>query len=240
MNVEPSQLSTDPSQADAARAELRAQRAESERPTRLPLVLSDPTSIEAEGIRALRTRFVAQHVQEGRRSIAICTPAADTGCTFVATNLAVAISQIGLSIVLVDANLRHPGVSDAFGIHSARAGLAEYLADPTKEIDDIIIENVLPDLAIIPAGAVPHNPQELLSGGRFPYLVDRLLREFDLTIFDTTPTNSCTDAQRVANVAGYSLIVGRKHKTFFNDVKTLSQLLGADRSVVVGTVLNDF
>lgn len=240
MNVEPSHLTNDPLLAEAARADFRSVRDEGEKPTRLPLVLSSPNSIEAESIRALRTRFVAQHVQEGRRSVAVCTPAMDTGCTFVSTNLAAAISQIGLSTVLVDANLRDPGVSEAFGIRPSRGGLSEYLADPAKEIDDIIIENVLPDLAIIPAGAVPSNPQELLSAGRFPHLVDRLLREFDLTIFDTTPTNSCTDAQRVANVAGYSLIVGRKHKTFFNDVRTLSQLLSADRSVVVGTVLNDF
>jgi len=241
MNVEHPHMTTDPSVAQPATpTDFRVVRGEGEKPTRLPLVLSEPNSIEAESIRALRTRFVAQHVQEGRRSIAVCTPAAETGCTFVACNLAAAISQIGLSTVLVDANLRDPGVTDVFGLRPRRGGLSEYLADSTKEIDDIIIESVLPDLSIIPAGAVPSNPQELLSGGRFPHLMDRLLREFDLTIFDTTPTNSCTDAQRVANVAGYSLIVGRKHKTFFNDVRTLSQLLGADRSVVVGTVLNDF
>jgi protein-tyrosine kinase len=240
MNIENPQLSPDPSQAQSASPDFRIVRGEGEKPTRLPLVLSDPSSIEAESIRALRTRFVAQHVQEGRRSVAICTPAAETGCTFIASNLAAAISQIGLSTVLVDANLREPGVVDAFGLRPSRGGLSDYLSDSTKEIDDIIIENVLPDLAIIPAGAIPTNPQELLSGGRFPHLVDRLLREFDLTIFDTTPTNSCTDAQRVANVAGYSLVVGRKHKTFFNDVRTLSQLLGADRSVVIGTVLNDY
>lgn len=240
MNVENSKLSPDLSTSQTAHPDFRVVRGEGEKPTRLPLVLSDPTSIEAESIRALRTRFVAQHVQEGRRSIAVCTPAENTGCTFIAANLAAAISQIGLSTVLVDANLRSPGVTEAFGLRPTRGGLSEYLADSAKEIDDIIIESVLPDLAVIPAGAVPSNPQELLSGSRFPHLVDRLLREFDLTIFDTTPTNSCTDAQRVANVAGYSLIVGRKHKTFFNDVRTLSQLLSADRSVVVGTVLNDF
>jgi protein-tyrosine kinase len=66
------------------------------------------------------------------------------------------------------------------------------------------------------------------------------MREFDLTIFDTTATNSCTDAQRVATVSGYSLVVARKHKSHVKDVATLSGLLRADRSVVVGTVLNDY
>ena len=86
----------------------------------------------------------------------------------------------------------------------------------------------------------PANPQELLSSARFRDVVNQVLREFDLTIFDTTPTNSCTDAQRVATIAGYSLIVARKNISYLNDVKLLSNLLRADRSLVVGTVLNEY
>jgi capsular exopolysaccharide family len=209
-------------------------------PTRLPMVLTDPVSINAEAVRSLRTRVVAQHVQEGRRSLAICTPAAESGCTFVATNLAAAISQIGIKTALIDADLRAPGVAAAFGLPESNPGLSEYLADPEVTIDDILLDEVLPDLAIITAGVVPSNPQELLSASRFPVLVNQLLREFDLTIFDTTPTNSCTDAQRVANIASYSLIVGRKHNSKVGDVKTLTKLLLADKSTVIGSVLNDF
>ena len=88
--------------------------------------------------------------------------------------------------------------------------------------------------------AAQSNPQELLAGMRFKNFVDQLLREFDLTIFDTTATNTCTDAQRVATVSGYSLVVARKHKSHVKDVTTLANLLRADRSMVVGTVLNDF
>jgi protein-tyrosine kinase len=210
------------------------------RATLLPLVLSDPSSIEAEAIRALRTRVVAQHVQDGRRSLALCTPSADSGCTFIATNLAAAISQIGIKTALVDADLRTSSVAAAFGLPEDRRGLSEYLGDSSVTIDDILLDNILPDLSIITAGAAPSNPQELLSGSRFPTLVNQLLREFDLTIFDTTPSNSCTDAQRVANIASYSLIVGRKHSSFVNDIRTLTKLLRADKSIVVGSVLNDF
>jgi len=209
-------------------------------PSRLPMVLRSPNGMEAETIRALRTRLVAQHVQEGRRSIAICTPAAGSGCTFVATNLATAISQIGIKTVLVDADLRTPTVLDEFGVDANRPGLADYLRSPDMSIDDILIEDLLPNLSVVPSGKIGPNPQELLSGPRFPVLIDSLLREYDLTILDTTPANSCTDAQRVANVATYSLIVGRKHKSFVNDVRTLAELLRADRSVVIGTVLSDF
>lgn len=205
-----------------------------------PLVVAQPESLEAESVRALRTRIMAQHVREGRRALAVCTPSADSGCTFVASNLAAAMSQIGVKTVLIDTDLRSPGVADVFGWSQEDAGLADYLADPALGIDAIMRADAMPRLSVITAGSPPSNPQELLASARFRSLVNQLLREFDLSIFDTTPTNRCTDAQRVATVTGYSLIVARKHRSFVNDVSTLAKLLRADRSVIVGTVLNDY
>lgn len=201
-------------------------------------VLAD--GVEGEAIRGLRTRIMAQHVREGRRALAICTPAANSGATFVATNLAVSMAQIGVKTALVDADLRTPGIASVFGLRDDQLGLADFLADETVRLHEIVNGEVFPHLTVIGAGPAAANPQELLSSDRFRTLVDQLLREFDLTIIDTTPAHSCTDAQRVATVAGYSLIVARKHKTYVGDVATLAKLLRADRSVIVGTVLNDF
>ena len=124
----------------------------------------------------------------------------------------------------------------------------------TKFLDNAVantyatFHNLKPEytkLSVIDAAfrkAIDHlsHPQELLAGSRFKAFMDQLLREFELTILDTTATSRCTDAQRVATVAGYSLIVARKHKSHVKDVATLVKLLRADRSNVVGTVLNDF
>ena len=204
-----------------------------------PLLLSDPYSLKAEAIRSLRTRIVAQHVREGRRALAVCTPTAGSGCTFVAANLAAAMAQIGVKTVIVDTDLRTPSVAQAFGLEDG-PGLAECLDHSEVALDDIIQPGPVPQLSVITAGMPPSNPQELLSSGRFRDVVNQVLREFDLTIFDTTPTNSCTDAQRVATIAGYSLIVARKNISYLNDVKLLSNLLRADRSLLVGTVLNEY
>jgi protein-tyrosine kinase len=212
-----------------------AERAESW--TYPPEVIANPSSMESEAIRGLRTRIMAQHVREGRRALAICTPSEGSGCTFVAVNLAASIAQVGVKVALVDADLRRPAIADALGIRR-NPGIAEYLQDDVEDLDDVIRSDVAPGLSIITAGSTPNNPQELLSGDRFRAFVSQLMREFDLTIFDTTPANRCTDAQRVATVAGYNLIVARKHKSFIADVSTLAKMLRADRSVVVGSVLN--
>lgn len=207
---------------------------------RLPDYLLNPHAIEAEAIRALRTRIIAQHVREGRRALALCTPSAGSGCSYVAANLAAALAQVDIKVALVDCDLRNPSVGPQFGIAADHTGLADYLDDDMIQLDQIICESRVPGLAVIPAGYAAPNSQELLSGHRFRYLVSRLMREYELTLFDTTPANSCTDAQRVGTVAGYSLIVARKHQSYVNDAATLAKLLRADRSVVVGAVLNDY
>jgi protein-tyrosine kinase len=204
------------------------------------IIMAEPESIEAEAVRGLRTRIMAQHVREGRRALAICAASEGAGCTFVAANLATAMAQIGVKTALVDADLRNPEIAEMFGLSETKAGLGDYLADSDVELDSVIQPMSLPFLSVIAAGRPQSNPQELLASVRFKHFVDQLLREFDLTIFDTTPTNSCTDAQRVATVAGYSLIVARKHVSHVKDVATLAGMLRADRSAVVGTVLNEF
>jgi capsular exopolysaccharide synthesis family protein len=204
------------------------------------VMVNDPHSMEAEAVRALRTRLAAQHLREGRRSIAVCAASPDSGCTYVALNLAVAMAQAGVRTALVDANLRDPMIADLCGLPLAMPGLSEYLADDGITVPEIVDTELMPNLAVIGGGEAPPNPQELLSGARFRGLVDQLLREYDLTIFDTAPAKLCSDALRVATMAGFSLIVSRKHTTYFEDMKTLSKQLRADRSVVVGSILNNF
>ena len=204
------------------------------------VMINDPHSLESEAIRVLRTRLAAQHLREGRRSLAICSAAADSGCTYIALNLAVAMAQAGVRTALVDANLRDPMIADLCGLPLTMPGLSAYLADESIAMSEIVDTGLMPDLAVIGGGETPDNPQELLSGARFRGLVDQLLREYDLTIFDTAPANICSDGQRVATMAGFSLIVTRKHKSYVEDVKTLAKQLRADRSVVVGSILNSF
>ena len=202
-------------------------------------VVDNPSSIVSEAVRALRTRIMAQHVQIGRRALAVCGATPGIGCSFIAANLAVSLAQIGVRTALVDADLRSPSLSRLLGVEHDGAGLSEFLSNPDVYVQDLVEEPLLPCLSFIPAGAVPARPQELLASSRFAALASHLLREHQITIFDTTPANGCTDAQRVATVAGYSLVVARKHSSYVDDLATLARLLRADGSKVVGSVLVD-
>ncbi|MEO8811737.1 MAG: CpsD/CapB family tyrosine-protein kinase [Caulobacteraceae bacterium] len=202
------------------------------------ITISRPQDTAAESIRALRTHIMAQHVSLGRRALAVCGASPGVGCSFIAANLAVALSQIGIKTLLIDGDLRRPSIEGLIRPPRRGPGLAECLLSPDGNFSDSIEPDVLADLSVMYAGESAGNPQELLAGDRFKSLMDFCLREFDATIVDTPPANSCSDARRISTVVGYSLIVTGRNKSFIDDLKTLDHQLQADHARVIGTVLN--
>jgi capsular exopolysaccharide synthesis family protein len=201
------------------------------------LVQSDPSSPQAEMLRLLRTQIIAQHVGAGRRAFAVCGATDGSGATFIAANLATALSQVGIKTLLVDSNLRNPRIDAMFGIDP---GLSTYLSLEVNRPERVVYPNVLPNLSVVPAGPPVARPQELLSSARFRSGVDILLRQHDVAIFDTPASNENSDALTVAGVLGYALVVARRNHAFVKDVQTLASQLGASRATVIGSVLNDF
>jgi len=181
---------------------------------------------------------MARHVSAGHRALAICSTTRGSGCTFVATNLAIALSQIGINTLLIDADLRKPGVARALGRQPVKADLQTALSTPAS-FSDCIERNVLPNLSVMFSSGGVRNAQELLANLRFERLMDFCLREFESTIVDTPPANIYSDARRISTVVGYSLIVARRNRTHLDDIKTLVEQLHGDHATVIGTVLND-
>ncbi len=203
----------------------------------LLFTLSDPESNQAEAIRAIRTHVMAQHIDRGRRALAVCAPNRGVGCTFVAANLAVALCQIGVKTVLIDGDLRNPSVSKLIRPTASRSGLSECLVSHGPFSESIDFE-VAPNLSVMLAGKPVQDSRELLAGDRFQMLMDFCLRDFDMTIVDTPPANTSSDVRRISTVLGYSLIVTSANQTYVNDVKTLAEQLRYDHAKVLGTVLN--
>lgn len=202
-------------------------------------VLTNPDGAEAESVRALRTHLMAQHFSLGRRALAVCAPSAGVGCTFLAANLAVALSQIGMTTLLLEADLRDPGLHRLLPPRRPGVGLSQLLSDVDLQMSDALEREVIPNLSVMYAGAPSAHGQELLASDRFAALMNACLRDFDATIVDTAPANKYADARRISTVVGYSLVVARKNDTYVRDVRVLAQQLAADHAQVVGTVLNE-
>ncbi|CAM3089863.1 Uncharacterized protein spsE [Sphingomonas antarctica] len=208
-----------------------------EDPTRSILLLTEPHGMTAEAIRAIRTRLIAQHVRMGRRALAICSVAPSAQASFVAANLAVALAQVEIRTLLVETDLRHPRLAGMFGLPENDPGLSDALIDEDVDASDIVRQMPLPTLSIVTAGRDPAAGVEAMGSARFASIANRFLREHDLTIFTTTPSNRSADAQRVASVAGYALIVARKDRSYIRDIEVLSNALKADGATIAGSVL---
>src|SRR3546814_14273121 len=89
-------------------------------------------------------------------------PTAECGLTTLTLNLAIALAQTGVRTLLVDADLRSPSVTAALGVN-ANAGLTGILNGSIVDMDDVILRDVVTNLAILPAGGTPAQPHELLA-----------------------------------------------------------------------------
>lgn len=191
-----------------------------------------------ESIHELANLMVAGHFEEGRRGLAVCAAADGSGATFLAINLAGAISALGVKTLLIEANLRTPRLADAVKPPVSGPGLSDYLLDATLVPSDVITEEVVPNLRLVYAGAQSVHAVDFLSNDRFGAFVASSLRDNACTILDTAPANRSPDARIAAQAVGYALIVARRKRSFIEDIETLSAQLAQDGVSTIGTVLN--
>lgn len=198
-----------------------------------------PYSDRAERIRQLRGQLLMRWFDgdPARHALAIVGTGAGEGCSYVAANLAVSLAQLGRPTLLIDADLRRPVQHRLFGLPDG-AGLSQLLNDRCAQSPIQGIEH-LEHLAVLPAGPVPPNPQELLSRPSFARTLGSCARSYAFIVIDTPPLASCGDALVAARGCGGALVVGRRNRSRLGRISAAIDMLRAVAVLPVGTVEND-
>ncbi|MCF8708558.1 CpsD/CapB family tyrosine-protein kinase [Rhizorhapis sp. SPR117] len=204
------------------------------------ILAADGDGPRAEALRSLRTQLMERHLKRGRRAIAVCGPGEGVGTSFMAANLAFAFARAGVRTLLIDTNLRCPAIHQFIVPGQPVSGLDQCLSLQGASFADAVQNDVITNLSVIYSGGPATDALEKLSGPRFQPLMDMCIRDFDVCIVDTPPANRYADALRITAVAGYGLIVLRKHVSFVQDVDTLTAQIGATGARVIGAVLNAY
>jgi capsular exopolysaccharide synthesis family protein len=230
-----------------SKGEARPAAVESARLARELVMARAPFSAAAESIRTIRTALIGAAFSRGVRAFACVSPRAGQGASLLAANLAFAFAQMEVKTLLVDANLRHRGLSrkhekalgDLFGLPERRDGLGEALA---RRADDEppLAREVAPNLAVLPAGALQPNPQELIASAGFARLAARWAEQFELVIYDAPPAMDYGDACLIAARAGSALIAARRDHARFAEVRQVSAALRSHGANISGVVANCF
>ena len=213
---------------------------ENERVNSELVVAFEPFNPCAEQIRALRTQLLIRWSSAGptSRLLALVSPGLRDGRSYLAANLAVAFAQLGRRTLLVDADLRRPRQHQIFNVPD-NVGLSSVLSGRAGR-EAVVPVPEFGSLALLPAGAPPPNPVELLSRDTFPTLLRELRNDFEVILFDTPPAGSCADAQTVAFQAGSVLILARKDHTRLADTTKLMHQMTDAGAQTLGTVCNSF
>ncbi|MEP6915547.1 MAG: polysaccharide biosynthesis tyrosine autokinase, partial [Acidobacteriota bacterium] len=201
-----------------------------------PLISGKVPNNFAESFRAVRTNVLFASADEGARSIVITSTGPGEGKTVVSTNLAVALAQAGQRVLLIDADMRKPRVHAVFD-KPREPGLSNVLVGNAKSSESVHKTSVA-GLWIMPAGAAPPNPAELLGSKRFKDFMASLTQHFDWVLVDTPPVMAVTDASVVAHlVTGVLFVIGADMTSRAAAQRATEQLVHA-RAKFIGAVLN--
>ncbi|MDD6036542.1 MAG: CpsD/CapB family tyrosine-protein kinase [Lachnospiraceae bacterium] len=191
----------------------------------------------SEAYKEIRTNLLYMPFETKCRKIVVTSSIAKEGKTITAINLSKSLSQLGLKVLLIDADMRASVVRKYLDI-TDKGGLSEYLAGISKAR---LLKNIsrLGMVDLLLAGEQPPNPSELLMNIRMNELMELLSDEYDYIILDTPPVNVVTDATTLAQVSDGYLIVVRDGYSDINDVQRTVDKLSKLGANICGIILND-
>ena len=204
---------------------------------RAPLLSQDVPHDFGEAFRSLRTSLVFTSRGEGVRLLGVTSSQPLEGKTTTACNLAMVLAYGGARVLLIDADMRRPGLHRAMRIQNS-TGLSHVLTGQAR-IREVVRRTADPNLMVITAGRMPPNPSELLASERMQQMLVSLAQgPFDWVILDTPPVLAVTDAVILAPyLAGFVFVIGAE-MTRRGHVERAIELMHASQRPLVGVVLN--
>lgn len=198
-----------------------------------------PKSQMSEAFRALRTALLLSQPDHPPQVILVTSALPREGKTTAAANLAVTLAQLGDKTVLVDADLRKPGVGRLLNLGTGKyAGLSSYLAG-VSTLDLVTVPHpAIPNLAAIPTGPLPPNPADLLSSHKLADAIAELRTKFKFIVIDSPPIMAATDAVILSVQADGVVLVVRSGETPKEAFTRTRDLLLSVKSRLLGVVLN--
>lgn len=204
------------------------------------VLASKPFGHGAEQIRALRSEMLMRwrSGQTQRKVISVVSHGRAEGRSVLAANLAIAFAQMGENTLIIDADMRNPSQHRLFGV-SNQLGLSTLLSGRR---DAKVLQAVpgLRNLCVLPVGAIPPNPQELLARQSFGNTLQLLQQVFDVIIVDTPAFEEGADAQIITGWCGAALVLARQDQTPLPAVEELAHKVNNSGAQVMGGVLASY
>lgn len=203
------------------------------------VVAYQPASKAVEAMRPPCVLLLERWFTTEHNALAVVSPARGEGRSYFCANMAMLLAQLGRETLLIDADLRRPRLHAVFKLAN-KYGLSSMLAGRARPEEAIVRPPSLANLSLLPAGPLPPNPLELLSGNRFARLLAGLAQRYAAILIDTPADGEHADAQIVAARCRGAILVTRAQWTRLAAAQDLVNRLVQRSVTVVGSVLNRF
>jgi capsular exopolysaccharide synthesis family protein len=200
------------------------------------ITITDPRSPVSEAYRALRTNLSFSSLDEPLRTLVVTSPAPDEGKSTTVANLAVTMAQSGRRTILVDCDLRRPSLHSLFNC-SAEPGLTDMLLadDAQPQLQETGVDNLL----LLPSGAKPPNPADLLGSQKLDRLLANLTEMADIVLIDAPPVIAVTDAALLGAKVDGILLVVKAGKTRREHAELAKETLQKAKVRLIGVALTN-
>src|SRR6202161_521726 len=198
-----------------------------------------PKSQISEAFRALRTSLLLSQAEHPPQVILVTSALPREGKTTAAVNLAVTLAQLGDRTLLMDSDLRKPGIRRAMNLTIGKElGLSSYLAGVCPLDEAVLPHPTISNLSILTTGPVPPSPADLLSSHRMHDALEDVRGRFKFIVIDSPPIMAATDAVILSALTDGVLLVVRSGETPKEAFTRSRDLLAAVKSRLLGVVLN--
>jgi len=192
-----------------------------------------------EMFRLLRTNLNYLNPDSDKQVLLITSSVSGEGKSFIAINLAIALSLSNKKVVLLGLDLRKPKMASYLGVDHKSAGISNYLIGKST-LNDIVHQfQDNPNFSYISSGPIPPNPAELILSDRMKQLIDELQEDYDYILIDSPPIGLVSDALQLRDYVSNILIVVRHQLTRKVMLKNLEEMYknkDLENSVII---LND-
>ncbi len=190
----------------------------------------------SESYKSIRTNllFLLSGIS-GCKTIVVSSPKAGDGKTTNAINVAIALSQLGKRVLLIDADLRRPSICKKLKLEN-NSGLSGILAGFAKP-DECVVP-VSGSLYVLPAGSTPPNPSEMLASTVMDKLVDDFKLVYDYIVIDSPPLGLVSDTLVIAPKTDGVVLVVKEKVTKHDDFGKVLDGLKLANVRILGVVLN--
>ena len=191
-----------------------------------------------EAFNTLRTNVIYSAAAAKNPVFAITSESAGVGKTVLSCNLAIALSNMGKRVLLVESDMRCPSFNKVFGDRPEH-GLSELLAGMITDTASVVNKRNDTTLDIIFCGQIPPNPSELLSGYRMQELVEEWKKSYDYILLDMPPIGEVFDAGVVSSLVNGYILAVRCNYSNINDVKGAVSDIESVNGNILGVIVND-